>query len=157
MTQALVRPAATTPPVTTGRRVLYFAWHFGEMCAAMCLGWMVMSLPYVGLATAAGYDDPVRDLPEVATLVAAVGMSLGMALQMRWRRHGWRCIGEMSAAMGVEVVLLMVAVGVGLLSRPDLFAWFHGLMPLAMVVAMLPRLDLYTSRVGGLDEVTRAS
>jgi hypothetical protein len=138
-------PAASS--TSRRRRLGYFGWHFAEMCAAMCVAWMVMSLPFIAIAKAAGVGNPVQDLPEVATVIAATAMSLGMAAQMRWRHHGWRCIGEMTAAMAIEAVLLIALGAGGVIAHADLFVWYHGLMPLAMVVAMLYRLDLYTSPV----------
>ena len=87
------------PAPTRRARAAAFGWHFLEMCAAMCVAWMVVTVPFVLVAQAVGTDDPIRSWPEVTTLVAAVAMSAGMAVEMRWRGHGWRCIGEMSGAM----------------------------------------------------------
>lgn len=139
------------PPVQAARRAraaVSFGWHFLEMCAAMCLAWMLVTLPFIAVARAAGTDDPIRAWPEVTTLLAAAAMSAGMAAQMRWRGHEWRCVTEMSAAMGVEALLLLGAAAAGVIARADLFAWYHGLMPVAMLAAMALRLDLYTSPPG---------
>lgn len=146
MVQTLERPSA--PAVHRRKGALNFGWHFFEMCAAMCLAWMLVTLPFIGIAKAGGTDDPVRAWPEAATILAAVAMSAGMTVDMRWRGHGWRCIGEMAASMAVEAALLIAAAAAGLLARADLFAWYHGLMPVAMIVPMLYRLDLYTAAPG---------
>jgi flagellar biosynthetic protein FliP len=147
MVQTLERPVSHVTGVGRKQRLGYFGWHFVEMCAAMCVAWMLVSLPFIAIARAAGVGSPVQDLPEVATLIAAAAMSVGMAAQMRWRRHGWRCIGEMTAAMAIEAVVLMALGAGGVIPRADLFVWYHALMPVAMIVAMVYRLDLYTSPV----------
>ena len=146
MLQTLERPPA--PPASGRRGALYFGLHFLEMCAAMCVAWMLVAMPFIAIAKGAGTADPVRAWPEVATIMAAFAMSAGMAAEMRWRGHGWRCIGEMAAAMAIEGVLLIAAADAGVFTRGDLFAWYHGLMPVAMIVAMVYRLDLYTKPLG---------
>jgi hypothetical protein len=67
-----------------------------------------------------------------------------MVAEMRWRRHGWRCVYEMSAVMVIEALGLLALSAAGVVARADLFAWYHGLMPGAMVLAMVHRLDVYT-------------
>ena len=147
MVQTLERPVTPIVSRRRGKGALYFAWHFGEMCAAMCLAWMLIALPFVAIARAAGTADPMRAWPEVATIVAAIAMSAGMTAQMRWRRHGWRCIIEMAAAMAIEAVVLIALADAGTFARGNLFVWYHGLMPAAMIAAMALRLDVYTSPV----------
>lgn len=143
MVQTLERPSAPTVNRPTG--IMNFVWHFLEMCAAMCLAWMLVTLPFIAIATSAGTADPVRQWPEIATIVAVLAMSAGMAVDMRWRRHEWRCIGEMTAAMVIEAVALIGLAAAGAFPRSDMFVWFHALMPLAMIAAMLFRRDLYTA------------
>jgi len=156
MTQTLDRPPLRALP-SGRRRALRFGAHFLEMCAAMCLAWMVVTLPFVAIATAAGTSEPVRAWPELATVLALVAMSAGMAVQMRWRRHSWQCIGEMTAAMVIEAAVLLTLAAAGVLPRGDLFAWFHGLMPPTMVAAMVLRLDVYTSPLRHQHGATPAS
>lgn len=146
MVHTLERPPAA--PAPSRRKAANFGWHFLEMCAAMCLAWMLITLPFVAIAKAAGTADPVRAWPEAATILAALAMSAGMAAEMRWRGHDWRCIGEMSAAMAIEAVLLMAVADAGAFARANLFVWFHGLMPVAMIAAMAYRLDVYTRPLG---------
>jgi flagellar biosynthetic protein FliP len=119
--------------------------HFFEMCAAMCLAWMLMTLPFIAIARTAGTADPVREWPEVSTAVAVAAMSAGMAAEMRWRRHSWRCVAEMTVAVVVEAITVLVIAATGFIPRTDEFAWYHGLMPVAMIAAMLLRRDLYTA------------
>lgn len=143
MVQTLERPPAFA--ASKPRRAGNFTWHFLEMCAAMCLAWMLVTLPFIAFAKAAGTADAVHQWPEVATAIAVAAMSAGMAAEMRWRRHSWRCVTEMTAAMLIEAVALIAISAVGLIPRSNLFAWYHALMPFAMVVAMLYRRDVYTA------------
>jgi hypothetical protein len=144
MVQTLERPSPQTQ-VRRRHAAVNFGWHFLEMCAAMCLAWMLVTLPFIAIAKSAGTFDPVRAWPEVATVVAVVAMSAGMAAEMRWRRHSWRCVAEMSGAMAIEAVVLIAVAAAEVIDRGDLFGWFHGLMPVAMVLAMVMRLDTYTA------------
>jgi hypothetical protein len=111
---------------------------------AMCVGVAVLDIPYLALAHAAGYPDPITDLPELTTLVVAFNMSLPMALWMRFRGHDRRCIRDMCAAMGIEAAILIAAAAVGALPRESLVAWQHALMVPVLALAMLLRLDMYT-------------
>jgi hypothetical protein len=45
-------------------------------------------------------------------LVMATDMAIGMGAWMAWRRHGWRDIAEMSAAMYLPFVIFFPATGV---------------------------------------------
>jgi hypothetical protein len=138
----LTSPSAAIVVVAAG--AARFGLHLLEMCAAMCLGVALLNLPALTLARAAGYPDPVTDLPEIAALIVAFNMAAPMALWMRVRRHHWRCIAEMSAAMFIEALVLIVAATVGVFPRESLVAWQHSLMLPAMVVVMVLRLDVYT-------------
>jgi hypothetical protein len=145
---SLLDRSITRAPITAnvGKRGWRFARHLAEMCAAMCLAWGVLGLPFFGIARLLGYADPVHDLPEVATLLAAFNMCIGMTLYMRWRQHNSRCVWEMNGAMFAEAFVLITLAGVGVIPRYDLFSWFHGLMLVAMLIPMLIRFDLYSSK-----------
>lgn len=134
-------PAA--PIFRVARASARFGLHLLEMCAVMCIGVAVLDVPLLALAKAAGYSDPITDLPELATVLVAFNMSAPMAIWMRVRHHDWRCIQEMSAAMFVEAFMLIAVAATGVLPRESLVAWQHSLMIPAMVVVM-PRLDVYT-------------
>lgn len=125
--------------------VLRFGAHLGGMCAAMCVGIAVLDVPFAALARAAGYSDPIRDIPEIAALVVAFDMSFAMAVWMRFRHHSWRCINEMSAAMFIEAAVLIGAAAVGVFDRGSLVPIQHSLMLPAMLVPMLLRVRVYTS------------
>ena len=67
-----------------------------------------------------------------------------MAVWMRLRRHSRASIVEMSAAMYVPFVALLVPFWAGTISGPTLMTLGHVLMVPAMVVAMLRRRSEYT-------------
>jgi flagellar biosynthetic protein FliP len=76
-------------------------------------------------------------------LVMATDMSVGMGLWMRFRRHGWPSIVEMSAAMYAPFVVLLPFYWASLLSGSALMIAGHVLMVPAMLAAMLRRRHEY--------------
>ncbi|WP_199733431.1 hypothetical protein [Micromonospora sp. BL4] len=122
------RPDAT--PTGSTRRLL---WHLGEMALAMIAGmvllgplWEMAGAP-VGLAGALAR-------PDVAALVMATNMTVGMTVWMRYRAHHWRGVVEMAAAMYVPFLLLLVPFWVGALGGDALLLGGHLLMVPAMVL-----------------------
>jgi flagellar biosynthetic protein FliP len=114
-----------------------FALHFLEMVVAMVVGMIVLE-PVWSFAW--------PDLSGVVTahvLVMATNMSLGMALWMRIRRHGWASIAEMSAAMYLPFLVLLPFYWTGVLPEMGLMAAGHVLMLPAMLAAMLRRRHEY--------------
>ena len=77
--------------------------------------------------------------PVLSALVMATNMTIGMSLWMRFRRHSWRSIAEMSAAMYFPFIILFVPFWTGLLSGHLVMIGGHILMLPAMVAAMLLR------------------
>jgi hypothetical protein len=73
----------------------------------------------------------------------AMNMSIGMAVWMRFRGHGWAPVAEMSAAMLVPVTVLIVPFLAGILSGGALLGAINVLMLPAMVIAMYHRRDEY--------------
>jgi hypothetical protein len=70
----------------------------------------------------------------------ALNMTIGMAVWMRYRGHGWVPIGEMSVA---TLAVLIGPFWPGVLSGGALLEGMHVLMLPAMVIAMLHRRDDY--------------
>ena len=131
----------------TGR----FIGHFFEMCAAMCVGMGVLDLVYIGIAASAGHGDPFRDLPELSVLVVMVNMTVPMAAWMRVRGMSWQPTLEMSAAMVLEALVVLVLAEAGAIAKDNLvLAWQHPLMMPAMLAAMLYHPHYYTHRMGTL-------
>jgi hypothetical protein len=132
MTTEIV-PVTLRPAHSRTRRTWHFVRHYVEMVVAMLAGMFA-------LGWLEGLAFPALTLPtELAVLVMATNMSLGMAAWMRVRRHAWRPIAEMSAAMYLPFAVLLVPFWTGLLDAGDLMIWGHVLMLPAMAAAMLLR------------------
>jgi hypothetical protein len=110
---------------------LRFVLHYLEMVVAMLVG-MVALAPLWDLAWPGRHDRP-----GAAAMVMATNMAIGMALWMRIRRHSWRHIAEMCAAMYVPFVVLLVPYLLGAISGGTLMTAGHILMFPAMLVPML--------------------
>ena len=138
----------TTLPAQTTRRRGFgrFVVHFFEMCAPMCVGFAVGDLIYFWAAGKFGYSHPFKDLPELSVVVVTLTMTAPMVAWMAYRGMPRRPIAEMAAVMPVLGTVLLVLGSVSVLAKGDLALWEHGLMMPAMLVPMLFRLDLYTSR-----------
>jgi hypothetical protein len=74
----------------------------------------------------------------------ASSMSVPMVAWMRRRGHGWRSSAEMSAAMVVPAVALIVCYRLHAVSAGSVCPLACAAMVPAMIVAMLYRLDDYT-------------
>jgi flagellar biosynthetic protein FliP len=117
-----------------------FTWHFLEMVIAMAVG---MALGPVGALLDYAFGVELSSHPASHAIVMATDMAIGMAVWMRIRGHNRRSIGEMSAAMYLPFVMLLVPYGLGYLSGGALIGVGHILMLPAMLVAMLARRDEY--------------
>ena len=120
-----------------GRRTWHLVRHYLEMLVAMVVG-MVALGPLEALVWP-GLDDRV----DVHAIVMATNMAIGMGAWMRFRRHSWPAVLEMSAAMYVPFAVLLVPYWVGAVSSSFLFTAGHVLMLPAMALAMWWRLDEY--------------
>jgi hypothetical protein len=115
----------------------HFIRHYVEMVIAMFAGMVVLGAP-AGLVV--DYDVPAQMLAAMA-----VTMTLPMAGWMRYRGHGWQPTSEMSAAMIVPTLAVLVLLASDLLTDLGaLLAIEHGVMFAGMLVAMLLRRDEYT-------------
>jgi hypothetical protein len=112
-------------------RSLKFAGHYLEMVVAMFVGMVALS-PLWSMAVPG-----LSGHPDAAAMVMATDMSIGMALWMRIRKHGWLHIGEMCAAMVAPFVVLLVPYWMGVISGDMLMTAGHVLMFPAMLVPML--------------------
>jgi flagellar biosynthetic protein FliP len=137
---AVTPPAATLSAMTTThparsntRKLVRFAGHYLEMVVAMMVG--MVALAPVWSAAWPGLDDR----PALSALVMATNMSVGMALWMRVRRHGWPHIAAMCAAMYVAFLVLLPPYWAGMISGDTLHGVGHMLMLPLMLVAMLRR------------------
>jgi hypothetical protein len=124
---------ACSPARSTARKNLRFALHYLEMVVSMLVGMALLgpiwSWAWPGL--------PGR--PAAGALVMAANMTIGMGLWMRIRHHSWRLIAEMSAAMVLPFLALLVPYTMGAISGGALMVGGHLLMLPAMLAAMLWR------------------
>jgi hypothetical protein len=128
----MTTPVLTTvPPPTRTRSALRFAGHYLEMVLAMTVG-MVALAPLWRLASPG-----LSDRPDLATIVMAVNMTVGMAAWMRVRRHPWPHITRMCVAMDLGFVLVLPAYWAGVLPAEAMMGLGHVLMFVLMAVAML--------------------
>jgi hypothetical protein len=123
-----------------------FMLHFFEMCAPMCVGFAIGDLIYFWAAGRFGYSEPFSELPELSVGLVTLTMTAPMVAWMAYRGMPPRPIAEMAAVMLVLGAALLVLGWLSLLPMGDLALWEHGLMMPAMLVPMLFRLELYTSK-----------
>ena len=140
----------TTTPYDQPRRRHLAPWlpfirHYIEMVLAMAIG-MIASMPLGTLAFQAAGAPHLMDHAVPMTLVMATGMALGMGAWMAWRRHGWRDIAEMTAAMYLPFAIFFPATLAGVMTGGTLMVAGHALMLLAMLAVMLRRRDHYGYR-----------
>lgn len=122
---------------------LRFVRHYVEMVVAMLAGMVVLGGALrLGLA-AAGVEYSMQRFPELTIVEMAVTMILGMAGWMRFRGHAWPGTLEMSAAMVVPAVAVLVPVWVGVLDAGTAMAVEHVAMFVLMLAVMLRRRDEY--------------
>ena len=140
--------SAFIPKPTWRRQVGHFIVHYFEMCLPMCIGFAVGDLVYFWAAGLFGYSHPFRQLPELSVLVVTFNMTAPMAAWMLFRRMPRRPTAEMSAAMPVLALVLLVLGWLAILPRAELALWEHGLMMPVMLIPMLHRIDLYTGWTG---------
>ena len=122
------------------RSWLHFVRHLAEMVIAMFGGMLALGTVINALPGGSDLFHP----PVLSALVMATNMAIGMSVWMRFRRHSWRSIAEMSAAMYIPSIILFIPFWVGLISGHLVMIGGHALMLPAMVAAMLLRRDEYT-------------
>lgn len=142
------RSLAHVPAPGVGRQVGAFALHFFEMCAPMCVGFVVGDAIYFWAAEQRGYAEPFVELPVLSVVVVTFAMTVPMAAWMLVRGMSRRAVVEMSAVMPVLAAGLLALGWLSVLRMGDLALLEHGLMVPAMLVPMALRLDLYTGRAG---------
>jgi hypothetical protein len=124
---------------TTVRRWARFAWHYVEMVIAMFAGMIILGFA----RSAVGLDFTYQNDPEIASLLMAFDMSIGMAAWMRFRGHRWPVTLEMCGAMFVPLVPCFPLLWLGLIDGGALMLVSHVAMFPAMLAVMLMRLDEY--------------
>ena len=108
-----------------------FWLHYGEMIAAMVVG-MTVFYPLLTWALDRLGRGDLLDAAIPTALVMATSMTLGMSI----RRHSWRFILEMDAAMYLSFVVFFPAYWAGLLTGDGLLVVGHIVMLPAMAVVI---------------------
>ena len=137
----------TTTPFDQPRRPHRAGWapfvrHYIEMVLAMVIG-MVALMPLQMWAVQAVGAPHLLDHAGLMTLVMASDMAIAMGAWMAYRRHGWRDIAEMSAAMYLPFVIFFPATVAGVMTEGTMMIAGHALMLVAMLAVMLWRRDHY--------------
>ena len=142
--------------VSRRRQGMHFVWHFFEMCAPMCIGFMVGDFLFFWAAGHFGYSEPFGQLPELSLLIVTVSMTAPMAGWMVFRGMPGRATAEMSAAMPALAVVLLLLGWLAVVPMGDLVLLEHGLMMPVMLLPMLLRLEVYTGGAGHRTQTVRA-
>lgn len=129
------------PARRTARRNL--VRHYLEMVVAMLIGMALLGAVVRMIFAALGQSGFLLDHAGLRAPLMAANMTIGMAVWMRYRHHGWRAIAEMGGAMFVPLVVLIGPFWAGVLTGGALLGWMHVLMLPAMVIAMKLRRDEY--------------
>lgn len=120
-------------------KTLRFAVHYVEMVIAMFVGMFALDLLWSALGIQLSY---ARE-PELAYLLMAFDMSVGMAAWMRFRGHAWVPTLEMCAAMFVPIVPLFPLLWLGAIDGMTMMVVAHVAMFPLMLAAMLRRRHEY--------------
>jgi flagellar biosynthetic protein FliP len=139
--------AAQAPKIRPG--YVYFVRHFGVMVALMYAGMFVLDPVYEMAVALAGVDDPWGRLPVLSNIIMAFNMSVPMVLYMRHRRHAWREIVEMSAAMLLPAALTIGPYLLGIMTAGTMMSFSHAAMIPLMAVAMMLRFRGYAGHNQG--------
>ena len=129
--------SAAVPVPHSRRRVRHFLRHYVEMVVAMLVGMMVLG-PVIDLVWPS-----LTARADVGVMVMATNMAIGMGAWMRYRGHSWRGIAEMSTAMYLPFLVLLVPFWADVMGEHAMMAWGHVLMLPAMAAVMLLRPDEY--------------
>ena len=127
--------------------MLTFIRHYIEMVVVMFAGMLVLGLP--GEAALQVIGSGTSELRETAPATVFLGMAFTMTAPMvawmRYRGHRWQPTLEMAASMIIPTLAAIALLGAGAASFGTLMGLEHVAMLHGMLVAMLLRVDEYTS------------
>jgi flagellar biosynthetic protein FliP len=113
------------------------------MVAVMYVGMLTLGAVYDLVTGLAGVSDPWGRLPVLSNAIMAFNMTMPMALYMRSKRHTWRTIGEMTAAMLLPLALTLGPYLLGIMTAGMMMTLSHAAMIPLMAVAMSLRFREY--------------
>ncbi|GHH67253.1 hypothetical protein FHS35_009000 [Streptomyces umbrinus] len=119
-----------------------FARHYLEMVVAMVVGMLVLGAATRGVLALAGTELSASRNPELASLEMAFDMSVGMAVWMRRRGHGWASTLEMCGAMFVPALALFPLLWLDVIAADSMIALEHlAMLPLMFLVMVRRRRE----------------
>src|SRR5215208_6167415 len=135
-----------------------FIRHYIEMVVVMFAGMIVLGVPGEAAlhAIGSGTSELRDDAPALVFLGMATTMTVPMVAWMRYRGHTWRPTLEMAASMVIPTLAAIALLAAGVLGFDALMGIEHVAMLLGMLVAMLLRIDEYTSHAHHLGEPAAA-
>jgi flagellar biosynthetic protein FliP len=119
-----------------------FVRHYLEMVGAMVAGMVVLGGAVSLFCAVTGHQDLFDHVGATAPIMAT-NMTVGMALWMRYRGHGWATVGEMAAAMYLPLAVLLVPFWIGVLPGGAMLGAMHVLMLPAMWLVIARNPDKY--------------
>ena len=124
-----------------------FIRHYVEMVVVMFAGMLALGLPGEAAlqAIGSGTSQLRDDAPSLVFLGMAATMTAPMVAWMRYRGHRWQPTLEMAASMIIPTFVAIGLLSAGVLGFEALLGLEHVAMLLGMLVAMLLRIDEYTS------------
>lgn len=135
-----VTTTGTSAPARQRRHPL--VRHYLEMVLAMIVGMAVLG-GLVSLILAVAGSSDLLERVGIRAPIMATNMALGMAVWMRHRGHRWLVVGEMSLAMYVPLLVLLVPFLLGALPGSAVTGPMHLLMLPAMAIVMVLRREEY--------------
>ncbi|MER7334406.1 MULTISPECIES: hypothetical protein [unclassified Micromonospora] len=154
MTETTPNAIPTTPHAGHAGPRAALLRHLLEMALAMIAGMLLLGPFRAAVGTALGFS-PDLGRADVGAVLMATDMSVGMAVWMRYRRHSWAAVGEMTAAMYLPVLVLFVPFRAGLIGADALLLGSHLLMLPAMALAVLRRRAEYARHPATAPAVAR--
>jgi flagellar biosynthetic protein FliP len=124
----------------------HFARHYLEMLAAMVVGMLVLGAVTHSILALAGMELSTTRHPEPAALEMVFDMSVGMAVWMRHRGHGWASTLEMCGAMFAPLLVLFPLLRLDVIGQDSMITLEHLAMLPLMLVVMLRRRGEYGGR-----------
>ena len=123
-----------------------FIRHYIEMVVVMLAGMIVLGIPGEAAlqAIGSGTSKLRHDAPALVFLGMAATMTIPMVAWMRYHGHRWQPTLEMAASMIIPTLVAIVLLASDVVAFDALMGLEHVAMLLAMLVAMLLRLDEYT-------------
>lgn len=142
-TRISILGGAEGAPTRRGTALHQFSVHYLQMVVAMVAGMAILG-PLESLLLALAGRESVLDHPIVNAMTMATNMTVAMAGWMRFRGHRWAPVRDMSLAMYLPFLVLLLPLWPGAIGDRAFVVSGHVLMLLGMLLAMLLRPEEYT-------------